>query len=513
MFGNKSSDQLHLDLPDASREYLSDLASRLNRQVRVLHVGNIVNNAYKNAKLLQSDYLSCDVLDYGGVFAMNYPEWEDADCFGSFNKFLHAFNPLALEVRGFAPIPWYVSLGQAEGIDYLIERNSGSEDTARDAYNSYLRSLSARQVGLAQPLAPDWRPSSSFADGMKLAVGNTVEYQTETVDFRDQVQRLIGEFGVLFPNRDDQLLFSDYASWAGVYGRITVLFKYYDIVQAYSSLVDTVGLACDRPWVGFETGTLRELPFAPTPQGRRLALGYRKADHVFISNPDVLSYAHRLEIENLSFIPHAIDEKYYSEKFDNPLPTSLKPYVLFPARQSWEIKGNDIGIWAFANVLERHPDLNLVIMGWGDDIDKSMSLVEELGIHDRVHLFDSVPIRSFMGAVQGAEVVMDQFKIGVFGALAPAVMAAGIPLITCVDDEASSWAYERPACFAAHDVESATHALHQALSIDREAYARESVKWMKENYHYSQVVEAHESVYARILKEHEADLIPYNPTS
>lgn len=45
----------------------------------VLHIGNIANNAYNNAKLLEKVGFRCDVIcpDYYHIMAC--PEWEDAD--------------------------------------------------------------------------------------------------------------------------------------------------------------------------------------------------------------------------------------------------------------------------------------------------------------------------------------------------------------------------------------------------------------------------------------------------
>ncbi|WP_218137207.1 hypothetical protein, partial [Vibrio cholerae] len=53
-------------------------------------------------------------------------------------------------------------------------------------------------------------------------------------------------------------------------------------------------------------------------------------------------------------------------------------FILSVCRQSWEWKGNNIFLQAFARA--NNPDLRLVLMGWGPDMEKSQELVNTLGI-------------------------------------------------------------------------------------------------------------------------------------
>jgi hypothetical protein len=45
----------------------------------VLHVGNVANNGYLNAKLLNDAGCDCDVLAYAHYHTMGCPEWEESD--------------------------------------------------------------------------------------------------------------------------------------------------------------------------------------------------------------------------------------------------------------------------------------------------------------------------------------------------------------------------------------------------------------------------------------------------
>ena len=54
------------------------------RAPRVLHIGNIANNAYKNAQMLRKMGIECDVLCHSYYHIMGTPEWEDSDFRGEY---------------------------------------------------------------------------------------------------------------------------------------------------------------------------------------------------------------------------------------------------------------------------------------------------------------------------------------------------------------------------------------------------------------------------------------------
>ena len=63
-------------------QWLGEFEKRHGRKPRVLHIGNIANNAYVNAKILNKAGLDCDVMCYDYYHIMGCPEWEDADIEG-----------------------------------------------------------------------------------------------------------------------------------------------------------------------------------------------------------------------------------------------------------------------------------------------------------------------------------------------------------------------------------------------------------------------------------------------
>src|SRR5215510_1061414 len=63
-------------------ERLAEFERRKGRKLRVLHIGNIANNAYNNAKIQRQRGIDADVLSFDYYHIMACPEWEDAEFLG-----------------------------------------------------------------------------------------------------------------------------------------------------------------------------------------------------------------------------------------------------------------------------------------------------------------------------------------------------------------------------------------------------------------------------------------------
>src|SRR5260370_41290034 len=64
---------------DDDRAWLAEFERRYGRKFRVLHVGNIANNAFLNAKFLRGAGAEAEVLCYDYYHVMGTPEWEEVD--------------------------------------------------------------------------------------------------------------------------------------------------------------------------------------------------------------------------------------------------------------------------------------------------------------------------------------------------------------------------------------------------------------------------------------------------
>lgn len=103
---------------------------RHGRAPRVLHIGNIANNAYNNAKILNRAGFDCDVICYDYYHIMGCPEWEDADFSGDFGDH---FRPRWWQVNlnGFRRPGWFAQGPMSLCIEYLLARRQGQAARAR----------------------------------------------------------------------------------------------------------------------------------------------------------------------------------------------------------------------------------------------------------------------------------------------------------------------------------------------------------------------------------------------
>ncbi|MGY3488963.1 glycosyltransferase involved in cell wall biosynthesis [Bradyrhizobium sp. USDA 4011] len=112
---------------------IGDFRRRMGRPLRVLHIGNIANNAYNNARIQRKYGIEADVLCYNYYHIMGCPEWEDGALQeGSSALGEDHFRPdwWATSLKGWKRPRWFVQGPSALCIDYLRARNAGWRTTA-----------------------------------------------------------------------------------------------------------------------------------------------------------------------------------------------------------------------------------------------------------------------------------------------------------------------------------------------------------------------------------------------
>ncbi len=383
-------------LSHENREWLESFWKAHGRRPRILHIGNIANNAYNNAKLLNSAGLECDVLCYDYYHAMGCPEWEDADFDGEITDM---FRPDWTEVNlnGFERPRWFAQGPLDLCVEYLIARHEGDSAHAWRLWEGLARFNKSRlllgDTRLHQAKSPlieyidkRWRLISVMARSRVLLRSNVetrlnhlreVEGVSERIRSvaglgyfliavlaacvllwprhalgisdrsRKDIDRYLAElattFHSSFPCRTDQISQSDFVPYLYRW-MITMwdkLYRHYDIVQAYST--DTIlPVLSQRDYFGFEHGTLRDIPFSNTPTGRLTALSYHLARHVFVTNFDCLDNARALSGDRVTMINHPYDEDHGLcvsgwETLRAELQRELEAEFLFffPTRHDW----------------------------------------------------------------------------------------------------------------------------------------------------------------------------------
>lgn len=112
---------------------IDDFQRTMGRPLRVLHIGNIANNAYNNARIQRKLGIQADVLCYNYYHIMGCPEWEDGALQeGSSALGQDHFRPdwWATSLKGWKRPRWFVQGPSALSIEYLRARNARWRTTA-----------------------------------------------------------------------------------------------------------------------------------------------------------------------------------------------------------------------------------------------------------------------------------------------------------------------------------------------------------------------------------------------
>ncbi len=564
-----------------TRSMLDDFQHKHGRPPRVLHIGNIANNAYLNAQILNDAGFDCDVICYDYYHIMGCPEWEDADFDGEIKDH---FDPdwTSVDLRGFQRPHWFTQGPLEVCFAYLHARRTGDDDLSqklrtvlRKASSAAGRPLSlwfriGRKIAtlgkrvrsiilygistrvlraaylLRVPqaygyLRPFFQPSTgnspNSSGGAHLALraillapyAALVSLRTiwlwsqhflsstdsrslgpgvpALADLKEQVyENLQSAFHKAFPAREDQLSHEDLTPYASVIHKWRELFKHYDVVIGYAT-DGLLPLLCNkRPYLAFEHGTIRNIPFEPTAQGRLCAATYRMADTSLITNCDNIKAAGELQLDNYRFVPHPVNERHGCSESADALRESVRQeldcdFIVFhPSRQHWEPrrhpdweKGNDILIRGFADFInDAAPRAGAVFVDWGQKVDESRQLLEELGVAGRVKWIPPLPNRKMIDCIRASDVVADQFFLGAFGSLTPKGLLHECPVMLHLDEERHHWCFpEMPPVINVNTPESVCEGLMR-LYRDQEYRQRliaDGLAWYRK-YHSNEVIAA-----------------------
>ena len=519
--GVGNSSQLRAQ-PLNDRDWVREFEQSRGRPLRVLHVGNIANNAYLNAKFLRGIGVECHVLcfDYYDRFAT--PEWEDGNGVrrprwfvqGPFRRCAAYLDAALSERRWQRWFRWHrLSLARAFQTRLTTGRTLPSIRFwavvaryklrfARSWLWSLTRFLTRRTLRLVgfnikEPRVGDPAEVDLNDEPAELEVNASPERQ-----------RLVKRFVEAFPARRDSLSLADFAAWDRAPDVWRGLFERYDIVQCYATEPIRALLAAKRPYVAYEHGTLRDFTMGDDPTHRLNALAYRDSDHVFITNGDCLSFAEALGIPRFSPMVHPVDiDQHERDLGEEPrrLRDSLGADVLLlcPLRHDWAIKGTDIHIRALPRIVEENAGrVVMVLTTWGAQVDESARLISELGCGRYVKWLPPLDRLGLITHMKAADVLLDQMVLPHFGATAPQGLAAGVPVIMSYRPESTEWIVDEPApILAAFDPDGVAEAVRTALDPAwRREFALRAREWVHRYHHPNRVVIEHCRVYRQLLE-------------
>lgn len=507
--------------------------SRGGRPLKVLHIGNIANNAYYNAKFLRRAGVEADVLCHDDYWIMSSPEWEEADFDGVPSDHYHP-DWWSLDLKGYERPRWFVQGPFELCVAYLLAKQQGNcslveslwiklTDARRKICNpSYNRVLkTSRTIAGHMPgkLYNNIRNAAQkfFARRNPVTRNNTTASEDNLFhqEYAQRCQWLISEFARRFPDRPDHLTLDELLPYEPQVKLLKGLFRYYDLVQGYSVYPLLPMLAGFKPYVAFEHGTLRDAPeakwefkgpFHANTIGRLTALSYALADHVFITNADCLASARRLGLEHYDPLPHPLDEAVFNptdEHRDAIRKRCGSNLVFFcPIRHDWIDKGTDLYIRAIPKLSALlGNEFKVCFTPWGREIDKSRALIAELGCADRVLWEGPFGAIQFARWLSAADVVFDQLVYPSFSGLTPRALACGVPIIAAYNPDSMAWMFPEPApILTARSVEDIVRQTMEAVRPGfRGDYAVRSRQWIERNHSSRIVLERMLRAYGRVL--------------
>lgn len=387
--------------------------------MKQLHLGNIANVAYGYSQILHQRGVDADVVCYDLDHPFSQPEWYDGDL---------------------------------------------SND---DLLNT---SLQGRDVQPTAPSPPSWYRRIRILDLANSEPPNS-EFSRLSSDWLDAFMRYSRRYGSSYTVRSEDV--KPYQIIAETLAHHVM--RHYDVVFGYAYAAAPPLLYSRIPYIPVEIGTLREIPFEDNAQGRLLAMAYRTAPHVVVTNPDVIRSIERLGVENYTFVPHPVDEDVWTpSKAENDLELHRHlgaDYVLLaPARQDWRLKRNDKYLRAFSELIRAGYNAKLLIPGWGTQVEESKALIKSLGIQDHIFWLGMLPEKALSRLYANVDLVLDQFSdCGTFGLITPKALSCQCPVLLNYNPVVHEWVYtEHPPVISVYTEKEIYDALCHYLSHPKE---------------------------------------------
>lgn len=267
--------------------------------------------------------------------------------------------------------------------------------------------------------------------------------------------------------------------------------KKYDIIFGYAYAAIPMMIHSEIPYVPVEIGTLRHLETKDDVFSRLISYTYRNAPHIIITNPDTLISAKALNLNSYTFIPHPVNEKiwYKNENKNNKfayLKNEIDILFVAPARHDWELKGNDKYIQAFSRVLDTGVKAKLILMKWGEDLDKSYELIDKVGVKDHIVWLNPLPEKELIDLYSISDVLLDQFGSSkTFGLITPKAMSCSLPVITRYQESLHTECYEihPPLCKAESENEIFEWLLYFSKNKNKILdIGKDSREWIEKNH-------------------------------
>ena len=509
------------------QEWLLEHERKHGRPLRVLHIGNIANNAYVNAKIMRRQGIEADVLCLNYYHIMGCPEWEDAEIEGDVGD-PNLPDWWSVNLHGYKRPSWFVQGPTRMALEYLDAvgtQNLPKVIFWKLALDAVRRAMASRNL-IGIYIYRALRKLLRLTHIIPRVVYHARHGELGAVIWRKLMGHSIsnpeGNGVQVLDNKHEKIEFlfgglrsDDVAGYMGHDALWEKVLKHYDIVQGYATDGIYPLLHGHANYTTYEHGTLRTIPFDDNAQGRMCASVYKNSKHSFVTNLDCMEAARKLSLEEEKFtaLPHAFDSSKVNDFLLNEGAGIEKaispPTFIAPARQHWRgggaswCKGNDIIIHAIKILDDAGLNFSVIFVEWGEDVPASKSLIKELDVGHHVKWVEPMSKKELWATYLASVGVIDQFFVPAFGGVTFEALSLGVPVLSRLDEVAAFefFGVSPPMVNVATAGELAgAMMLVIENPQERNKIGHASREWAK-TYHSSDVILAKQlNVYSKIVK-------------
>ena len=380
--------------------------------LRILHIGNIANNAYLAARSERHIGIESYVLSIDYTHIMGAPEWEHCEVARPQDKhFDSGFSDCSCI---FQRPEWFLDGSLVSAVSSIMRALSPNEEDE-----------STRNVETSKKLKMSLKNLSSKIVSLIWKLLRPIGKKFIPVRFR------AGVIGNLYHTLRKKTQID-----------LSHIFEKFDIINMYGSspyLISNIIMEKEsrRKFVATEHGTLRDYIFAKYPLSQDTKIGYEKSNAVFVTNQDCLPVALKLRIPIVIKMPHPVNddllEDYRSIRKFNIC--KKQKIILVPSRHSISLdidrgKGNENVYEVIKNFPRNFADVKFVLIAWGDNVEGAKNLLkreEEEGLVEWIDVLSRPLLKQLMTR---SICILDQFKIEAYGAVTVDGIGLGVPVIT-----------------------------------------------------------------------------------
>ncbi len=325
------------------------------------------------------------------------------------------------------------------------ERSGGYAFVGNLANAMYMRAQGIRRAGLAIDVIgapgdsyamsqPGWEEFDGEIEGDRLGMP---EWQASlpTVEHFYAFSQIMQWADMRLREFPSFVRCSDYLRWPVYFGHLPVLNKLQQYDALFAAQAPYLAYLSRRPYLVSQVGGDIWYECARDDElGRLQRLAFCEANAFLVSNPWSFAHARRYGMCHLIYVPFILDQDTYCPgepifREEWRAQSGGDFFVLSTARVDEFYKGSSIGLEGFAAFSRQHPEARLVQIGWGADLADMRRKLADLGIADRTILLRAAGKRRLISYLRSADCLLDQFRLGYFGATALEAMACGLPVI------------------------------------------------------------------------------------